>query len=104
MLVSSDLNTNEWVQIQIPNTQDLLVIQFTGDFSLLTVFNVYNDCHNLDAINRLRAHLHSQAWGPEHGTAGATHSMWCGNLTSTTQCGTKSETAISSLHRHWRSH
>ena len=80
MLVSSNLNTNEWVQIQIPNTQDLLAIQLTGDFGSLMVFNVYNDCHNSDTIDRLRTHLHSQAQGPGHGIAGATYSMWCGDF------------------------
>lgn len=76
LLVSADMNTNHWAQIQIPNTQDHLAVQFTGIFGSLMIFNVYNDCHHSDSIDRLRAHPQ----GPGSSTSVATYSMWCGDF------------------------
>ena len=59
LLVSSSMNTNQWTQIPIPNTWDLLVAQFLGNFGSLTVYNVYNNCHNSDSIDQL-LYIH---WG-----------------------------------------
>ena len=76
LLVSLSTNTNQWLQIQIPNMQDLLVVQFMGNFSSLTIYNVYNDCHNSDSINWLQEHLLWQ----DYNAAGPLYSMWCGDF------------------------
>ena len=39
---------------------------------------MYNDCHNSDSINRLRAHLHPLRQGSS--AAGPSFNMWCGNF------------------------
>ena len=48
MLISTSIDTNHWAQLHIPNMHDLMAIQVSDVFGKLTIFNLYNDCHNSD--------------------------------------------------------
>ena len=66
------------MQLYIPGTQDLLAIQLTDEFSKLTIYDLYSDCHNSDTINPLGLHLNASARGPR--AAGTAHEIWCGDF------------------------
>ncbi|KAF9542350.1 hypothetical protein CPC08DRAFT_650283, partial [Agrocybe pediades] len=42
--VNSAISTNSWKALDIPGTVDITAIQLEGEFGLLTIFNIYNDC------------------------------------------------------------
>ena len=59
-------------------TYNLLAIQVTDQSFKLTIYNIYSDCNNLDAINLLGSHLSSLLRGP--GAAGTTYRLWCSDF------------------------
>ena len=59
--VSNLLNTKNWENINIPNTNDITAIQLRGDFGKLTIFNIYNDCTHSNTETTLRTFLQTQA-------------------------------------------
>ena len=42
--VSRRLNTNSWVALDIPSTNDITGIQLKGPYGSLSIFNIYNNC------------------------------------------------------------
>jgi len=44
MLVNAALDTDQWVQLTIKDMGDLTAMQLQGDFSKITIFNIYNNC------------------------------------------------------------
>ncbi|KAF9562849.1 hypothetical protein CPC08DRAFT_633520, partial [Agrocybe pediades] len=42
--VNSAISTNSWKALDIPGTVDITAIQMKGEYGILTIFNVYNDC------------------------------------------------------------
>ena len=78
ILVSSRIDTNQWAQLYIPGSWDLLVIQVTDRSFKLTIYDIYSDCNNSDAIDLLGSHLSLQPQGP--GAAGMTYRLWCGDF------------------------
>ncbi|KAI0057648.1 hypothetical protein BV25DRAFT_1796907, partial [Artomyces pyxidatus] len=42
LLIRKALDTNSWCQLEFPSS-DVTVVQFTGDWGCLTLFNIYND-------------------------------------------------------------
>ena len=55
ILVSAEIDTNQWLQLSIPDTRDLVTIQFTGSSGRINISNIYNDCHNSEAIDQIGA-------------------------------------------------
>ena len=55
-LVNKRINTNNWRQIPFPSA-DVVIVQFTGPSSLVTLFNIYDDCKNRTTIPLLTAFL-----------------------------------------------
>ena len=78
ILVSSRIDTNRWAQLYIPGSWDLLAIQVTDRSFKLTIYDIYSNCNNSDAINLLGSHLSSLPQGPR--AAGMTYRLWCGNF------------------------
>ena len=64
ILVSSRIDTNRWVQLYIPGLQDLLATQVTDQSFKLTIYDIYSNCNNMDAINLLGSHLSLLMQGP----------------------------------------
>jgi hypothetical protein len=42
--ISKALETKNWENIDIPNSNDITAIRLTGSYGQLTIFNIYNDC------------------------------------------------------------
>jgi hypothetical protein len=47
-----NIPTNNWTQIDI-NSGDITIIEITGEWGMLTVFNIYNDCKHNHTIELL---------------------------------------------------
>ena len=76
--VSTELSTGSWNEIAINNNNDLTGIQLNGEFGRLTIFNIYNDCNNMDTIRRLRRYLNENQMGT-NGDVNE-HMMWVGDF------------------------
>jgi len=59
--ISSALDTRHWKAISIPDTNDLTAVQLKGDYGVVTIFNIYNDCTNPDTENALNAYIRKHA-------------------------------------------
>ena len=51
--VNKTLKTDDWIILDIPNTNDITAIQLKGPYGKLSIFNIYNDCTH----SRNEAHL-----------------------------------------------
>jgi ribonuclease HI len=58
--ISSKISSNSWKIINMPDTNDVTAIQFTGAFGRLTIFNIYNAGEHNDTIARLNQFMNSQ--------------------------------------------
>jgi len=52
LLIRSHINTDNWNQIDFPSS-DVTVIQLSGKWGKLTIFNIYNDSNSNKTINSL---------------------------------------------------
>ena len=80
-LISSKLPTESWEQIEF-QSEDMVVIQITGTWGHLTLFNIYNDCSHNRTIHQLtKFHRNNQRSitgpGPETETH---HAIWVGDF------------------------
>ncbi|KAG2029087.1 hypothetical protein BDR03DRAFT_881859 [Suillus americanus] len=57
-LVNKCISTNSWRQLPVPSAE-VVVIQFSGIFSKLTLFNIYNDSEKQDTPPILWKYLES---------------------------------------------
>jgi len=57
MLINAALDTNKWVQITVPDTGDLTAMQIWGEFSSITIFNIYNDCEHSRIVDALDGYI-----------------------------------------------
>ena len=76
--VSTELSTGSWNEITINNNNDITAIQLTGEFGRLTIFNIYNDCNNMDMVRRLRQYLHENPIGTPSNEND--HMLWVGDF------------------------
>jgi len=51
--VSKALETKNWENIDVPDTNDITAIQLKGDHGKTTIFNIYNDCSHSRTETRL---------------------------------------------------
>jgi ribonuclease HI len=76
--VNKGLNTNDWVILDIPDTNDITAIQLKGPYGRLTIFNIYNDCtHSRNEValgNYLRRHANIITRSVNH------HMLWAGDF------------------------
>jgi hypothetical protein len=54
LLIRSNLLTDQWKQIDIP-LGDVTIINISGNWGDMTVYNIYNDCEKNDTIHQLEA-------------------------------------------------
>ena len=78
MLISTSIDTNCWAQLHILNMWDLFAIQISDEFGKLTIFDLYNDCHNSNTIDALGEYLVSQPQVPH--PSHLDYSIWCGDF------------------------
>src|SRR6202522_1549053 len=55
--VSRKLDTNSWVVLDIPETNDITGIQLKGTYGVLAIFNIYNDCTHFRNEAKLRKYI-----------------------------------------------
>src|SRR5271168_4615466 len=55
--VSRNLDTNSWVVLDIPGTNDITGIQLKGPYGSLSIFNIYNDCTHSRTETKLRKYI-----------------------------------------------
>ena len=75
--LSAKLNTNSWRQMDVP-CGDVTAIQISGDFGLISIFNIYNDCthsRNLCALEQYM-YLNAQQIRPNP----EAHMVWAGDF------------------------
>jgi ribonuclease HI/endonuclease/exonuclease/phosphatase family metal-dependent hydrolase len=76
--VNKRLDTNDWIILDIPGTNDITAIQLKGPYGKLTIFNVYNDCtHSRNEIalgNYLRRYANIITRYENH------HMVWAGDF------------------------
>jgi len=78
ILVSTTIDTNNWSQIHIPDTRDLVAIQISSPYGTLAIFNIYNDCLNTDTVNLLGSLLSPrQCTGSPYASD---YMLWCGDF------------------------
>jgi len=53
ILIHTDILTNNWTQMDF-KSGDVTVIRLKGDWGMLTLCNVYNDCDHDDMVGLLR--------------------------------------------------
>ena len=46
ILINKNISTGQWTQIDIPNSQDLVGIQLTGEYGKVSILNIYNSQHH----------------------------------------------------------
>lgn len=78
ILINRNISTNNWWQIEIPDTNDITVIQIEGNTEKINIFNIYLDGLHSNALDILK----NQLSGPLHETCfgQANHMMWCGDF------------------------
>ena len=57
--VNKRLNTNKWIELEIPNTNDITAIQLTGQYGKISIFNIYNDCNYSRNERALQNYIHN---------------------------------------------
>jgi len=79
MLIRASIKTDSWKQLDFPSS-DVTVIQVKGEWGKLTVFNIYNDCHNDDTIRLLTNFHNSNQAELTQVTSGMAHILWVGDF------------------------
>ena len=76
MWVNKRLDTEGWIILEIPETNDITAIQLKGPYGKLTIFNIYNDCthsNNQRILGRyIQRHANNLTRTERH------HMVWAG--------------------------
>ena len=78
ILVRSSMETNCWVQISVPGTEDMAAIQIGASLGKVILFGLYIDCHHSNTLCLLNDYLtmHKTITG----SGPSNHSFWCGDF------------------------
>lgn len=78
ILINRSISTDNWRQIEIPDTNDITAIQIEGATEKFNIFNIYLDGTHSTALDILK----NQLSGPLRDTCygQANHMMWCGDF------------------------
>ena len=79
MLIRADVSTEGWNQIDFPSS-DVTVIQLSGQWGKITVFNIYNDGEHDDTIKLLTEYHHRNRAALERVESGEAHIIWLGDF------------------------
>lgn len=78
ILINRNIPTNNWQQIDIPNTNDVTAVQLTGLFGTLNIFNIYVDGTHSNALSSIENQLNTAH--PDIGKGPNSHMVWCGDF------------------------
>src|ERR1700678_2478766 len=59
--VSKKMDTNSWVALDIPGTNNITGIQLRGTYSSLSIFNIYNDCAHSRNKTKLQNYIQNNS-------------------------------------------
>jgi hypothetical protein len=79
ILLRALLCTDNWLQIDFPSS-DITVLQLTGTWGTLNIFNIYNDCDHNSTITVLSRFQCEHANTLERMAQGFTHTIWLGDF------------------------
>jgi hypothetical protein len=74
-LVYSHISMDSWNQLDFPSS-DVTVIQLSGTWGKLTLFNIYNEGNNNDTINALTKFYKDNTFKLEQPTREGAHLLW----------------------------
>jgi ribonuclease HI len=78
ILINAKLDTNQWAQLSIQNTGDLVAIQINGTHGDVIIIGIYNDCTHSTSLTILDSFLKQRQTGIQR--ADPTHILWCGDF------------------------
>ena len=76
--VNKQLETKNWKEIDINNTNDITAIQLKGEYGKITIFNIYNDCTHSRNEAILSSFLNRNRNIVADG--GVSHMIWAGDF------------------------
>ena len=77
LLINKNLDTNHWEALDL-DSSDITAVVLSGNFGLLRIFNVYNDCTHSRTLRSLERYL---ATSSLHGSSSApAHDIWIGDF------------------------
>ena len=79
ILIRSQFSTDSWTQLDFPSG-DVTVIQITGAWGKLTLFNIYNDGMHGNTIRLLTKYHRDNRANIESTTNGNAHTLWVGDF------------------------
>ena len=79
MFIRASLESDSWRQLDFPSN-DVTVIQITGEWGKLTIVNVYNDCHNDETIHLLKDFHSRNRTELSQVNSNAAHVLWLGDF------------------------
>jgi hypothetical protein len=78
-LIRADTSSESWNQLKFPSS-DVTVMQITGPWGKITIFNIYNDGEQDDTINLLMDYHCRHRESLERATTGEVHILWVGDF------------------------
>jgi len=78
-LIHANISTDTWTQLDFPSS-NVTVMQITGNWGKLTIFNIYNDCDNNDTIKMLSNYYSRNRTHLEQVDAGTANVIWLGDF------------------------
>ena len=80
ILIRNNILTENWKQVDFPSG-DVMVVQLTGSWGDLTLYNIYNDCVRNDTINLLDTFTRSLPNNPPLGRReNSNATLWLGDF------------------------
>ena len=79
ILLRADILTNNWTQIDI-GTGDATIVRIKGEWGMLTLFNIYNDCEHdntIELVKNLQKRLDDEEQETPNEKA---HTIWLGDF------------------------
>jgi len=77
ILINTNISMDAWKQVQFQHP-DITVIELTGEFGMLHIINIYNDCNNNGTLTHLSAYMWDCEW--QRYTTGPLHTLWLGDF------------------------
>ena len=59
--VNKKLDTKNWIELAIPDTNDITAIQLKGPYGMLSIFNIYNDCTHSENEEILQGYIQNNS-------------------------------------------
>jgi exonuclease III len=78
-LIRADTNSESWNQLEFPSS-NVTVMQITGTWGKITIFNIYNDSESEATVNLLMEYHRKNRASLERSPGGEAHIMWLGDF------------------------